>query len=326
MINNSENKKTLILFLVITIYMGLRPISGKYFGDMGTYKRYFENYAEGREIQVTRDVFWNVFMKFCSVSMNIKTFFLLCAFLYITPLYLACKKWLNRNNYVLFLMLIASFSFWAYGTNGIRNGIATSFFIYALSFNKRVVLKYLILLLSFSIHASLIIPISALVISTLYKNTKHFFLGWLLVIPLSLILGGFWESLFASIGFGDDRLSYLTQGNINNDDFAYTGFRWDFLIYSSLAILYGWFYILKKNFQDGIYIQIFNIYIIANAFWILVIRANFSNRFAYLSWFLMAVVIFYPLFKKKFFAKQNYVLAFSIFIYFGFTYFMSIFL
>jgi hypothetical protein len=60
----------------------------------------------------------------------------------------------------------------------------------------------------------------------------------------------------------------------------------------------------------------------ANAFWILVIRANFSNRFAYLSWFLMAVIVFYPFFKMKFFKKQNKVLAYTILGYFGFTYLM----
>ena len=36
-------------------------------------------------------------------------------------------------------------------------------------------------------------------------------------------------------------------------------------------------------------------YILANTFWILVIRANFSDRFAYLSWFIYSAVLIYPL-------------------------------
>jgi hypothetical protein len=61
---------------------------------------------------------------------------------------------------------------------------------------------------------------------------------------------------------------------------------------------------------------------IANTFWILVIRANFSNRFAYLSWFLMAIVIAYPLLKVKFW-DDHYKNVGRIFLaYYLFTYFM----
>jgi len=38
----------------------------------------------------------------------------------------------------------------------------------------------------------------------------------------------------------------------------------------------------------------------------------------------MAIVIFYPFFKQKFFKKQQIVLAYTILVYFGFTYFMTI--
>ncbi|WBX70731.1 EpsG family protein [Tenacibaculum retecalamus] len=246
----------------------------------------------------------------------------MCSLLYILPLYIACKKWFSNSMYIPFLMFLGSFSFWAYGTNGIRNGIATSLIILAFSLiNKKKKYVYIFLTIAFFVHSSAIIPIAAYLIALLYKNPKHFLLGWLLCIPLSLILGGFWENLFASIGF-DDRVSYLTQGNINGDDFAYTGFRWDFLLYSASAVYAGYFFIIKKQFKDKTYIMLFNIYLAANAFWILVIRANFSNRFAYLSWFMMAIVIFYPFFKQQFFKNQPKVLTKVMVLYFGFTYFM----
>jgi hypothetical protein len=37
-----------------------------------------------------------------------------------------------------------------------------------------------------------------------------------------------------------------------------------------------------------------NTYLLANSLWILLIEANFSNRFAYLSWFMMPWVLLYP--------------------------------
>jgi surface polysaccharide O-acyltransferase-like enzyme len=64
--------------------------------------------------------------------------------------------------------------------------------------------------------------------------------------------------------------------------------------------------------------------VFANAFWILVIRANFSNRFAYLSWFMMALVIIYPLLKKEMIKNQYKVLAKVMLIYFAFTFLMNV--
>ena len=319
--NNEKEYASLFLLLFVVIYMGLRPLSGHYFGDMGVYNKYFKYYADGGEITNYEDYVWRLFMKFSSSIMSAKQFFLVCAILYVVPLYMAAKKWFGTDRYFIFLMLIASFSFWSYGTNGIRNGIATSFFVLGLSFHNKKYWQYGLLVLSYLIHGSILIPIAAFVLSVFYNNSKHYLLGWLIAIPLSLTLGSFWESFFTSLGFGGERLLYLTDDRYL-DQFSSLGFRWDFLIYSASAIYAGYYFIIKKKFNDKVYIQLFNIYVTANAFWVLVIRASFSNRFAYLSWFLMALVIFYPFLKKRFFKKQQRVLAYTVLIYFGFTYFM----
>lgn len=313
----------LVLMLVVILYMGLRPVSGRYFGDMATYNRLFEYYASGGEIISVKDYAWQLFMQFCSGIMNAETFFLICAGLYVLPLYKACDTWFKGDKYVVFLMFIASFSFWAYGTNGIRNGIATSLLVWALSLNKKKVFKYGLFVLSFLFHSSLIVPLSAFILTSFYKNPKTYYRGWLICIPISLVLGSASETFIANLGiFDDDRVEYLIQGNINNDSFAYTGFRWDFLVYSAFAVYAGYYFIIKRSFKDDFYIQLFNLYVTVNAFWILVIRANFSNRFAYLSWFLMAVVIFYPFLKQRFFKYQQKVLIYTMLGYFGFSYFM----
>ncbi|CAM1350591.1 EpsG family protein [Tenacibaculum crassostreae] len=314
----------LILLVIIVLYMGLRPISGRYFGDMDTYNRYFEYYSRGGGIIGAKDILWHLFMKMCSNILNAKSFFLLCSVLYVTPLYIACKKWFGKELYIPFLMFIASFSFWGYGTNGIRNGIATSLVVLAFSYGHKEKIKSLLLLvITFFIHSSIIIPSIAYLITFFYKKPKYYVRGWLLCIPLSLLLGGFWENFFASFGF-DDRTGYLTEGNVNDVSFAYTGFRWDFLLYSATAIYAGYFFSIKKKFKDNTYLRLFSIYATSNAFWVLVIRANFSNRFAYLSWFMMAIVIFYPFLKQQFFKNQPKVLGTVILLYFGFTYIMYI--
>jgi len=320
---NTQKKEnaSLILLLFVVLYMGLRPLSGYYFGDMGVYYHNFLFYASGGEITRSRDLLWNIFMKLSSSIMTAQLFFILCATLYVVPLYKAAKNWLGVDRYFLFLMLVASFSFWSYGTNGIRNGIATSIFVLGLSYYKHRYWQFGLIMFSYFIHGSIIIPMIAFMLTLFYKNPKHYLMGWLIAIPISLIFGGLMETFFMSLGFGGQRAGYLTMREFD-DQFSSTGFRWDFLIYSAAAVYAGYYFIIKKEFKDKVYIQLFNIYVTANAFWILVIRASFSNRFAYLSWFLMAVIIFYPFFKKQFFKKQQRVLAYTVLIYFGFTYFM----
>lgn len=318
---NKKDYASIVLLLFVVLYLGLRPVSGHYFGDMSTYNKVFMEYASGEELRLGKDVFWHSFMKFCSTIMTAKLFFLICAILYVVPLYKACENWFGRDKYLLFFMFIASFSFWAAGTNGIRNGIATSLFVLGLSYASKRKLQFAFIALSFFIHGSMIIPICAFILSRLYKKPKHYLIGWLFCIPLSLVFGDLFENFFALIVFEDGRISYLTEG-VNKDIFTYTGFRWDFLVYSAAAVFMGYYFIIKKKFTDKAYIQLFNIYLTANAFWILVIRANFSNRFAFLSWILMAAIIFYPFLKAKFFKIQRKVLAYTILAYFGFTYLM----
>lgn len=319
-----KNAQGVFILFAIFLYMGLRPISGRYFVDMATYNSLFKAYAEGGEIELEKDVTFSYFMKFCSMIMSVGTFFLLCAGLYIFPLYYACRKFFQDYWYYGFIMLVASMSFWAYGVNGIRNGIATSFFLFALSREKKFS-AWLLIALSVMIHKSLMIPTVAYAVSLLYTNTRAILVGWFFSIPLSLAFGKAWEVFFMSFGlienervggyFADDELGY---------EIVNSGFRWDFLIYSASAVYAGWYFIIKKNFKDPLYSQIFNIYLIANAFWVLVIRAGFSNRFAYLSWFLMGVVIIYPLLKVRFFPNQHRVVGFVVLIYFVLTFLLNV--
>lgn len=309
-----------LLLGFLIFYIGLRPVSGRYFIDMRTYARHYEYYLSDGPILVDKDVVFHMFMKFCSTFLPIHGFFLLCAFIYIYPMYRVSKVFFKEYWFYSFLMLAISFSFWTYGVNGIRNGMATSLFLMAISYQHNKVAQISFFVLASLFHKTLLLPIFAYIATTFYNKPKVYLMGWLAAIPLSIALGGFWESLFASLGFADNRLGgYLTGGG---EGMGKTGFRYDFLLYSAFAVFAGWYFILKRKFEDEVYQKIFNVYVIANAFWILVIRANFSNRFAYLSWFLMAIVIVYPFLKRKFYKNHHVMLGRVVFLYFGFTYFM----
>ncbi len=309
----------LLLVFALIFYIGLRPISGIYFGDTGAYSRYFEFYKYGYIGSFELDPGFDWFMKKTSRFLSIEWFFLVLAFIYVFAHYWASKRLFNKHWYYAFLIMVTSFSFWSYGTNGIRNGSAAALVLLAFSFEKKKAVGIAIAIVAVSFHRAMLLPVLAYALTFVNNNPKYYFSMWLLCIPASLIFGGAFEILFASIGLEDQRLSYLTEGNVNDDNFSSIGFRWDFLLYSASAVFAGYYFIIRKQFKDALYQRLFNVYLISNGFWILVIRANFSNRFAYLSWFMMGLVIIYPLLKGNLLKNQNQTLAYVLLVYSLFT-------
>jgi len=316
------NVMGVIILVFLIFFLGQRPVSGRYFGDMKTYNRYFEWYMNGGEILSSKDVFFHIYMKGLSYVVSPSTFFTICVGIYLVPMAKVSKSLFKEYWYYGFLMFIVSFSFFTYGTNGIRNGAATSLFLMGISFYRKKAIMAVFFFLAVSFHKTLFLPIIAYIVTHFYNNPKVFLKGWLACIPLSLALSSVWITLFSSLGFADDRLSGYLTAEVQEGTFASTGFRWDFLFHSAFAVFAGWYFIYKKKFKDELYFKLFNTYLICNGFWILVIKANFSNRFAYLSWFMMGLVIIYPFLKKKTFKNHHFMIGKVVLVYFSFTYLM----
>ena len=132
-----------------------------------------------------------------------------------------------------------------------------------------------------------------IMISKYYNKTPLYIKLWLFAVPVGLIAGGFFNSVFSSF-VNDDRTAYLTTHNALYQQ----GFRLDFILYSLVPIVIGSYYTLVKKFKDRLYQIILNAYILTNVFWVLIIRANFTDRFAYLSWFMIPFVLAYPLLQR----------------------------
>ena len=311
----------LILLFALILYLGMRPVDG-IFGDTVNYNKAFTKYAHGGNIGNEADYGWHVFMKFMSQMVSIHVFFTLCAFLYIYPLYRISKNLFSKYWYYAFLMFVVSFSFYTYAVNGIRNGVALSLFLWGLSYRHNKLIMAFFFLIATMFHKTALLPIFAFLATYLYNDPKVYFKGWLACIPASLVLGNVFIVLFSSLGFGDDRLSGYLTSQADAGTFASSGFRWDFLFHSAFAVFAGWYFIYKKQFHDPLYNRLLNTYLICNGFWVLVIRANYTNRFAYLSWFMMALIIIYPFLKQRFFKNQHAMIGRVILFYFGFTYAM----
>ncbi len=325
---NLNAKKVLgfLIFVIILLYMGLRPLNFR-FGDMIIYERQFRTYASGAPLIVEKDALFEYFKYGVAQVASSSVFFFLCTVLYLVPLYLACKKFFKDYWFYGFFMLVISFSFWTYGTNGLRNGISTSFFLYGLSRDKKFTVLTLLFASTF-VHKSMMLPLFGYVATLVYNNSKPYFHLWLACIPLSLALGGFFTNFFMTTGIIEEKAveGYLGEFNQAAEGVELkVGFRWDFLVYSAFGVLAGWYFVIIKKYKDQLYLQLLNIYLFCNAFWILVIRANYSNRLAYLSWFMLGIIIIYPLVKSKFFENQHQVIVRVILAYFAFTYIMNVF-
>jgi len=78
--------------------------------------------------------------------------------------------------------------------------------------------------------------------------------------------------------------------------------------------------IFKRKLYDKTYLLILGTYMYANSFWVLAIRAMFSNRIAYLSWFIYPIVLAYPLLNFEVFKKNHSKkTAWILLAHFGFT-------
>ncbi|HEY0092629.1 MAG TPA: EpsG family protein [Flavobacterium sp.] len=311
-----------ILFVpFIVLYIGMRPID-PIFVDMTMYNHLFVQFADGETTasEIKGDVGFLYFVQYASKVMTPEMFFLICAVIYITPLVVVSFKWFKEYWFYAFLMLVISFSFLGYGVNGIRNGMATSLFLLAVSFHSRKVVMVLLLLLSIGFHKSMSLPICALALTYFHNDMRTYLKAWIFAIPISFVVGGFFVAFFTTLGFDDARVGiYLSEDPLQSAN----GFRWDFILYSATGVFAGWYYIVKKQYKDPFYERLLNVYLISNMFWILIIRAGFSNRFAYLSWFLLAIVIIYPLIKVKLISNQHRIVGQILFIYFMFTYLLN---
>jgi len=311
------NVLTMGLFYFLIVLIGFRPVNGA-FGDMG---RYADYYNSNFTIEKLSDSGFYYLMDFFSkLDIPVNFYFAVIFIIYLTPMLIFSKKHFRKLWPYAFLTFLCFFEFFSYGTNGIRNGAACSIFILALSFENKKYIRNIFLLLSILFHISLIIPVVGYLISFYFQKVKYFFVFWLSILIISFFSGNFFNSTFSI--FLPERTDYYL---INTDDIIYkTGFRIDFIFYSFIGVLAAYYFIYKKKFDDKFYNKLVSVFLFSNALWLLVIRANFTNRIAYLSWFILAPVIIYPVLKTKIFKHQFLKICLIILFFFSFSFYLNI--
>lgn len=321
------NWGALLLFGIIVVYWAYRPITSEAgLVDTKAYAFFFTAAKEkGAYVLDYKDMGYMFVIKNL-LPFSLQFFFGVLAFLYLGAYALAYHRIYHDKFGLALIILICSFSFFGYGVNGIRNGVALSFVTLAISFcDTKKWLFLLISLIGFSFHKSAILPIAALCIAQYYKNTDVYIKIWIVCIIISLFAGNIIASIIPDDFMGDDRLSgYLNSqyGNQKYANFSHTGFRYDFILYSLIPIIIGKKFLNNNGENSNFYRLVYNVYLICNSFWILTIYVPYNNRFAYLSWFLYPILITYPFVKEtdcldnkiKVIALLNFLFTFFMFL------------
>lgn len=347
LLRDNTSVPTYFFVLTIILFIGLRPVS-YVFGDTGNYAVDYGRIDTGTPYKIDFGEEWlfqGVEWCFAKLDMDVKYFFFLIEIGYMGFVFWAMQKMLWENTWIGMLFWFGAFSTFTYAVNGLRNGLACSFIVLAMAFaakDKNYFWTAILAFLAMGIHRSVMLPIAALVASlTVFKKHPEWALYfWVASIGISLVAGGAITNFMMGLGFDDRATSYIGGGVEGEDffeenNFSSTGFRWDFLLYSSMPVLLIW-YTQKRIKESGGYredgstiladaesMRVWTVlsvtYLLCNSFWIMVIRAAFSNRFAYLSWFLYPIVLAYGFVRLHIWDDQDRKCAWALIAHACFT-------
>lgn len=308
----------LYVFAIITLY----PVDS--FSDKNSYLNAF-NTIRFTDLNTGKDIGWYYYTYlFNSITTNSQAYFAFTAFIYVGGYYIFARKFIAPSYIFIFLLAtFTSFAFFAYGVNTLRAGFALSFLLLAITYHRKVPFFLLFGVLAVLCHKSLTLPFLGFMLARYIKKPNYYLVLWIVALLFSSLnivsISSFLES---NMGDFDERaIGYLSKESTLRYK---SGFRLDFVLYSLAPILVGYYYIFKLKIKDPIYTQLYCTYLFTNAFWLLVIRMNFTDRMAYLSWFLIPFLMLYPLIKYNLFINQRKYIALILTAIISFTLFMSI--
>ncbi len=319
----------LALCIALVFWIGMRPVS-YVFGDT-------VNYAFEYQTLMLRDIhmnwqsewIWQWLMVGCKkAGFSLEIFFTIVAAGYVLSALFSVKRLMPSNPMTGMLFVVSSLMFFSFSVNGLRNGLACHLVLLAISYllDDKYLPGYALCLIAFGIHRSTLLPIAAITFGIfINRNVRYAIIFWVASIFISLIAGDTISGFFASLGFDERLTAYTTGQDMDMGQFSREGFRWDFLLYSSAPIVMAWYVCVYRQIQDNWYDVLCTAYCLCNAFWIMVIRSAFSNRFAYLSWFLYPLIIAYPLINLPIWEDQDRKTGWALLAYSGFSVFMLLF-
>lgn len=320
---SNDYRFTLCLALFIALFIGFRPNHIEFVDMLGYSYKYDNLYIY--DLKPTWDteniIFDNLLIYMSTIGLDKSIFFWTIASIYCVGTFVAVKKLFRNDVLIAYLVWLGAFSTFSYGVNGIKAGAAATLFLIAVAYYNKLKISALLLLFSLGFHHSMVMPIAAFILAYLYKNIKMYYCGWLFCLLMATLHISYFEMLFADLS-NDKGAAYLASDGL--DWGGQTGFRIDFVLYSAMPALVGYWAVFKRKIQSKRYEFMLAIYLTTNSIWMLCMYANFNNRIAYLSWFMYPVVLVYPFFCQDFGPDWNRQLSKVTSLHLLFTLFMEI--
>ena len=315
-----------VLVVFMVLFIGFRPMSGRYFGDMANYANWYLWVGEGNVFRFDWNtenlLFDNLLAWWGSERLGYTSFFVFIAAIYFGASYLGIRKLFPNHRLTAYLVFLAAFSTFSYGTNGIKAGAATSLFILAMGYRENLKVCVPLVLLSWGFHHSMIMVVAGFVLTLFVKNPKYYFEGWVFCFLMAAVHVTAFQHLFADFTTEHGANYLLTEGG---EEGTKGGFRIDFILYSAIPVLVGWFAVFKKRMRlSRLYKDLLNLYLCLNGIWMLCMYAEFTNRIAYLSWFLYPIVLIYPFLQEQWGKARYKTFGLVMLGHLGFTLFMNL--
>lgn len=290
--NGGNSSAVFLLLLFFVFFLGARPIS-PLFGDTAGYAEiyeYMKNETFFFQSSAENLIFDNFFALSSSLGISYNTFLTIMALIYFSCIAIACKKMFPENYAIAICAYLVAFETYSFSVNGYKAGAGATIFLVALAYKDKLWLTIPLSLLSIGFHHSMKVVVLAYLIAYFYRNTKHYFYAWVFSVVMAVLHIGYFQGLFAS--FADETgAMYLTGASNTN---YMTGLRLDFILYSAAPIYVGYKMYIKNHIRNNTYEMWLRIYLLMNSVWMLCMYASYTNRIAYLSWFMYPFVLLYP--------------------------------
>lgn len=325
--NTYISKFLIFLFTILIVF--LIPFRDLYKYDMVIYYQIFHSLSNLSLIDAFRLSEWEplflitqwVISRFTDELVPyIVSMFLLYVFIFNKALKNIFSPW--QQVFVYFAFLNFTF-FYDYTFNGARQGFSIMFLILMISLliqeKPKKMNIYLAGLFAILFHYSAAPVVLFLALFRKLQNSlKYALTTWFACAFLSIT--GL-NSLLQNIGF-ISKIGYIEIYTDPGMAKHFDGInRIDFLIFSAfflfLSIFLYKYFSLEEN-KKTIYLKLINIYAYLNAYFLLFGFISFSSRLAMYSWFLIPILIYYPVLNNKKFSTIGCVLLSILALVIGF--------
>lgn len=324
--SRSDLMMSIVLCCILIFFLGTRPIH-PYFADMGLYYGIYLNWSEDWffDFSAQNLVFDNLETFLASIGFDPTLHYILFAAIYFGSILVACRKMFPQHIFISYVCYLAAFSTFSYCVNGYKAGSAAALFLIALAYRDNIKVSIPFVLLSWGFHHSMQLPVVAFIITQIYNKPKYYYFLWIVCAIISICHITWFQSFFANLT-DEHGADYLLNSSANQGfSEAYkSGFRFDFWLYSAMPVVMGWYITTKFRLKSKSYDKLLCMYLLVNSIWLLCIYASFTNRIAYLSWFMYPIVLIYPLFNEQLGNKRRKYVVNTVLLHLSFTLFMDL--